>query len=86
MDADKNWKVLCKGVKAFAQRVSTVRYSLETEEASAEEIRTGTFASPVDERFFGAFFPTFMDSGFSIPERLLKRLFEVFANAYDVVG
>ena len=29
MDADKNWKVLCEGVKAFAQRVSTVRYSLD---------------------------------------------------------
>ena len=40
----------------------------------------------MDERFFAVFFPTIMDSGFSISERLLKRLFEVFANAYDVVG
>ena len=55
-------------------------------DVSDEEVRRGTFAAPADERFFGIFFDSFNNPRFSIPERLLGSLFEVFANADDMVG
>ena len=55
-------------------------------EVSDEEVRSGTFAAPADERFFGIFFDNFNNPRFSIPERLLGSLFEEFANADDMVG
>ena len=51
-----------------------------------EEVREGTFVSQTDVRFFGAFLPAIRDPKISIPVNLLAKIFDVAANAYDMVG
>ena len=58
----------------------------QTEVASVEEVRDGTFLKPADMRFLGAFVPSLMDKATSIPRRLLGEVMEVVANSYDCVG
>ena len=58
----------------------------DTENASAEEVRDGTFLTRADVRFFGAFFPTLRDPSISIPVHLLAPIFNIVANSYDVLG
>ena len=58
----------------------------DTENASDEEVRDGTFLTRADVRFFGSFFPTLRDQGISIPVHLLAPIFNIVANSYDVLG
>ena len=58
----------------------------DTENASVEEVRNGTFLTRADVRFFGSFFPTLRDPKISIPVHLLARIFDIVANSYDVLG
>ena len=58
----------------------------DTENASVEEVRNGTFLTRSDVRFFGSFFPTLRDPKISIPAHLLASILNIVANSYDVVG
>ena len=58
----------------------------DTESASDEEVRLGTFLSRADVRFFGTFFSSLRDPRISIPVHLLAKVLNIVANSYDVLG